>query len=169
MLKVESRSPLTFVDPRLGTALRGIAGSLIKHAERGEITAAIWNAVKKARAAQMGSSSYATEVTGKFKTMQEATEAWQGHYKRREQCELRTRRIAETLRGTSQEVEELRTEMDILRGGGLAATRLAVIDEADDVWYGAQCYMVAYQEQCQRAITTWSGQAKQATTIGQWR
>ena len=61
------------------------------------------------------------------------------------------------------------------RREGLAATRLAVMDEAGDVWYGARCYMVAYQEQCQRAIATWSGQAKRAggeqarTAIGQWR
>ena len=77
--------------------------------------------------------------------------------------------MAETLRGTSQEVEELRNEVGRVRGGGLAATKLAVMDEAGDVWYGAQCYVVAYQEQRQRAVTTWSEQAKQATIVKQWR
>ena len=37
------------------------------------------------------------------------------------------------------------------------------MDEAGDVWYGSQCYIVAYKEQCQRAITTWVQQAKQHT------
>ena len=74
--------------------------------------------------------------------MQEAIEAWQNHYNRREQCELRTRTIAETFRGTSPEVEELRTEMHRALREGLAATRLAVMDEAGDIWYGARprCY-----------------------------
>ena len=62
MLKVESRSPLTFSPlmlgkPRRGMALRAIAGSLMKHQDGGEITVAIWNAIKKARTAQKGSSS----------------------------------------------------------------------------------------------------------------
>ena len=77
--------------------------------------------------------------------------------------------MTETLRGTSQEVEELRNEVGRVQGGSLAATKLAVMDEAGDVWYGAQCYMVAYQEHLQRAITTWAWQAKQATIVKQWR
>ena len=43
--------------------------------------------------------------------MQGATEAWQHHYKMREKCELRIRTVTEALRGTQQEVEELRFEM----------------------------------------------------------
>ena len=39
------------------------------------------------------------------------------------------------------------------------------MDEAGDVWYGAQCYIVAYKEQCQRAITRWAQQAKQQTSL----
>ena len=87
----------------------------------------------------------------------------------REQCELCTRTVAETIRGTSREVEKMRNEVGRVRGGSLAATKLAVMDEAGDVWYGAQCCMVAYQEQHRRAIKTWSGQAKQATIVKQWR
>ena len=37
------------------------------------------------------------------------------------------------------------------------------MDEAGDVWYGAQCYIVAYKEQFQRAITRWAHQAEQQT------
>ena len=56
MLKVESRSPLTFSPltldkPQREMALRVIAGSLMKHQDRDE-TIAIWNAIKKARTAQ---------------------------------------------------------------------------------------------------------------------
>ena len=126
-------------------------------------------AIKKARTAQSGSSSYAAEVTGKFRTLHEAMGAWRIHYEMREHCELRTRTMAETIRGTSREVEELRKEVRRVQGEGLAAAKLAVMDEAGDVWYGAQCYMVAYQEQRQRAIATWLGQAKQAMTVKQWR
>ena len=57
MLKIESRSPLTFTNPHLGTVLRVIAGSSTEHPERGEPTAVIWNAIKAAHVAQTGSSS----------------------------------------------------------------------------------------------------------------
>ena len=169
MMKVESRSPLTFSPvtlgkPQVGISLRVIADKLMKHQGGGEITRAIWDATKRARTAQSGSSAYTTEVTGKFGTLYHATEEWQIHYRKREHCELRTRTIAEAIRGTNQEVEELRKEVLRAHGEGLAATRLAVMDEAGDVWYGAQCYVVAYQEQCQRAIATWLGQAKQTMT-----
>ena len=43
---------------------------------------------------------------------------------------------------------------------GLEATRLAVMDAAGDVWYGAQCYTVAYKEQCQQAIGAWARKTK---------
>ena len=87
----------------------------------------------------------------------------------REQCELRTCTVAETIRGTSREVEELREEVRRVQGEGLAATKLTVMDEAGDIWYGAQCYMVAYQEQRRTAITIWSGRVRQATIVKQWR
>ena len=173
-MKAESRSPLTFSPwtlgkPQRGISLRVIADSLMKHQVGGEITMAIWNAIKKARTAQSGPSSYTTEVTGKFGSLYEAMEAWKIHYENRDHCELRTRTMAETIRGTSLEVEELRKEVLRAHREGLAATKLAVMDEAGDVWYGAQCYMVAYQEQRQRAIVTWLGQAKPAMIVKQWR
>ena len=156
--KIVSRSPLTFVNPHLGTVLRVIAGRSHGHPARDEPTAVMWKAAKKQQTAMTGSSSYVTEVTGKFSSLQEATIAWQQHYEDRKQCPLRNHTIADTLRGTCSEVTELKIEIDKAQQEGLAATRLAVMDEAGDVWYGAQCYIVAYKEQCQRAIMRWTQQ-----------
>ena len=80
----------------------------------------------------------------------------------RERCELRICTVSEALRGTQQELEELRAEVGRSEKEGLEATRLAVMDEAGDVWYGAQCYMVAYREQCQQAVGAWVKKAKVA-------
>ena len=75
-----------------------------------------------------GSSSYVTEVTGKFSSLQEATIAWQQHYEDRKHCPLRNHTIADTIRGTGSEVTELKVEIDKAQQEGLAATRLAVMD-----------------------------------------
>ena len=106
MMKVESRLPLTFSPstlgrPQVGIALRVIADKLMKHQSGGEITRAIWNATKRARIAQSGSSAYTTEVTGKFGSLYHATQEWQIHYRKREHCEMRTCTIAETIRSTN--------------------------------------------------------------------
>ena len=61
----------------------------------------------------------------------------------RERCELRMRTDSEARRVTRQEVGELMLEMGRAQKEGLAATRPVVMDEACDVWYGAQYYMVA--------------------------
>ena len=65
--------------------------------------------------------------------MQGAMEAWQHHYKMRERCELRIRTVSEALKGTQQEVEELRLGMGRARNEELEATRLVVMDEAGGV------------------------------------
>ena len=38
---------------------------------------------------------------------------------------------------------------------GFDATLMAVADEAGDVWYGAQCYVIAYAEQAECALAGW--------------
>ena len=73
MLKIVSRTPLTFINPHLWLLLSIIRGSSPDHQVRDELASMIWKAVKKARVAQTGSSSYVPEVTGRRKTMQGAT------------------------------------------------------------------------------------------------
>ena len=57
---------------------------------------------------------------------------------------------------------ELRVEMERAKKEGFEATGLAIMGESGDAGHGAQCYMVAYKEQCQQAIGTWVGNAKVA-------
>ena len=82
----------------------------------------MWKAVKKQQTEQTGSSSYVTEVTGRFLSLQEATIAWQRHYEDRKQCPLQTHTIADTLHGTGSEVTELKAEIDKAQHKGLATT-----------------------------------------------
>ena len=57
--------------------------------------------------------------------------------------------------GTETEINELFAELDATRRYGFTNTAMAVADEAGDVWYGAQCYAVAYTEQAQRVLQGW--------------
>ena len=128
MLKIISRPPLTFINPHVWLLLSIIRGSSPDHEVWDDLASTIWKAVNKARVAQAGSSSCVTVVTGRLKTMQGATEAWQHHYRMRDRCELRIRTVSEAIKGTKQEVEELRVEMGRAQKEGFEATRLAVMD-----------------------------------------
>ena len=170
MLKIVSRTPLTFTadppfrgcPPQAWLLLSLIRDSSPDHQEPGELASKIWKLVKEVRVAQTGSSSYVTEVSGRLKSMQEAMQAWQQHYKRRDRCEMRTHTVSDALKDTQQELEELRVEVGRTEKVGLEATKLAVMDEAGDVWYGAQCYIMAYREQCQQAVGAWARKARVA-------
>ena len=96
-------------------------------------------------------------MTGKFGSMEQATKAWQEHYAQRlaRGCQRRNRLIEDAMQSTASEMSELFAELAYTTKVGFNATAMAVADEAGDVWYGAQCYAIAYTEQAERALAGW--------------
>ena len=131
-------------------------------------TDAIWRHVKQRRVLTTGSSSCITDVTGKYDSMATASAAWGVHYGKRLQsdCQRRTRLLNEAVLGTEAEINELFAELDATRRYGFENTAMSVADEAGDVWYGAQCYAVAYTEQAQRVLQGWKADMANATPAG---
>ena len=152
MAKVEERLPLTF-----GGNPEHLAVYRVLHLLSDKATDDIWRHLKQARVDATGTSSSLGEVTGRFNSVEQATEAWQAHYARRltQGCQRRNRLIDEAMRGTASEMVELFAELAHTTKVGFDTTAMAVADEAGDVWYGAQCYAIAYTEQAGRALTGW--------------
>jgi hypothetical protein len=63
--------------------------------------------------------------------------------------------VDDAVQGTASEMGELSAELKYTTEVGFDATAMAVADEARDVWYGAQCYAIAYTEQAGRALAGW--------------
>ena len=68
--------------------------------------------------------------------------------------------------GTYAEIAELFEELDATQQQGFKDMAMAVADEAGDVWYGAQCYAVAYTEQAQRVLNGWRDNMANDTPAG---
>ena len=156
IMKCTQRMPLTFANPALGTVLRIL---------NPEATAVMWAQTKRQRKAATGSSSYVTEVTGTFSSMDQARAAWHDHYHQRKQTNDRhcyNRTTQETVAATGSEMEELFIELDATLHQGFSESASAVSDEAGDVWYGTQCYTSAYIDQAHRAVSQWKAHATQA-------
>ena len=151
LLKCEERLPLTFG----GTAM--VAQGRILTALSAGATDEIWRHMKQQRVLATGSSSCITDVTGRYDSMAAASAAWGVHYSQRlkANCQRRNRLLSEAVLGTEREISELFAELDAARQYGFTNTAMAVADEAGDVWYGAQCYAVAYTEQAQRVLQGW--------------
>ena len=120
-------------------------------------TDAIWRHIKQSRVHDTGTSSCLSEVAGKFSDMGQATAAWHHHYAKRlvQGCQRRNRLMEEAIVGTASEINELFDELDYTKTTGFDATAMAVADEAGDVWYGAQCYAIAYTEQATCDVAGW--------------
>lgn len=156
--KCTQRMPLTSANPALGTVLRTL---------NPEATSVMWAQTKRQRKAATGSSSYVTDVTGRFSSIEQASAAWHDHYQRRKQtnatdryCYNRT--MKETVVATGSEMKELFIELDATLQQGFSKSATAVADEAGDVWYGTQCYTSAYVDQAHRAVAQWKAQTAQA-------
>ena len=151
LLKCEERLPLTF-----GSATMVAQGRILTALSAGA-TDEIWRHMKQQRVLTTGSSSCITDVTGRFDSMAAASAAWGVHYAQRlrSKCQRRNRLLSEAVQGTEREISELFAELDAARQDGFTDTAMAVADEAGDVWYGAQCYAVAYTEQAQRVLQGW--------------
>ena len=160
--KCEERLPLTFGSPSM-VALGKVITVL-----SAEATDDMWRYMKQLRVQDTGSSSCILDVTGKYDSMAAASAAWGVHYGRRLQgdCQRRNRLLSEAVLGTSAEITELFEELDATQQRGFESTAMAVADEAGDVWYGAQCYAVAYTEQAQRVLRGWRGNMVDNTPAG---
>ena len=152
MAKVEERLPLTF-----GGNPEHMAVYRVLHLLSEKATDSIWRHQKQARVDATGTSSCLGEVTGRFASVEQATEAWHAHYAQRltQRCQRRNRLVDDAVQGTASEMGELSAELKYTTEVGFDATAMAVADEAGDVWYGAQCYAIAYTEQAGRALTGW--------------
>ena len=108
------------------------------------------------------------DVTGQYYTMAEASAAWGVHYGRRLQsgCQRRNRLITDAVQATAAKITELFAELDITTRRGFTYAAMGVADEAGDVWYGAQCYAVAYTEQAQRAVHGWRANMEHNAPVG---
>jgi hypothetical protein len=162
ILKCEERLPMTFGSPEM-VAFGKLATLLSEDA-----TNAVWCYMKKRRALATGSSSCMADTTGRYYTMAEASAAWGMHYGRRLQsgCQRRNRLIDDAVQATAAEIAELFAELDITTRRGFTYAAMGVADEAGDVWYGAQCYAVAYTEQAQRVVHGWRANMQQNTPAG---
>ena len=92
IMKCTQRMPLTFANHALGTVLRTL---------NPEATAVMWAQTKRQRKAVTGSSSYVTEVTGTFSSMEQASAAWHDHYQQRKQTNVSdviSGQVGETIR-----------------------------------------------------------------------
>ena len=100
--------------------------------------------------------------------MAASSAAWGVHYGKRLQsdCQRRNRLLNEAVLGTAAEITELFTELDATKQHGFKDTAMGVADEAGDVWYGAQCYAVAYTEQAQRVLHGWKANMANNTPAG---
>ena len=100
--------------------------------------------------------------------MATASAAWGVHYGKRLQgdCQRRNRLLSEAVLGTAAEITELFAELDATQQHGFEDTAMGVADEAGDVWYGAQCYAVAYTEQAQRVLRGWKNNMADNTPAG---
>ena len=152
MAKVEERLPLTF-----GGNPEHLAVYRVLQLLSDKATDNIWRHLKQARVDATGTSSSLGEVKGTFNSMEQATEAWQAHYAQRlaRGCQRRNRLIEDAMQGTASEIGELFTELAYTTKVGFDATAMSVAYEAGDVWYGAQCYAIAYTEQAGRALAGW--------------
>jgi len=160
--KCEERLPLTFGAPSMVAI-----GKVIKVLSA-EATDDLWRYMKQQRVQDTGSSSCISDVTGKYDSMAAASTAWGVHYGKRLQgdCQRRNRLLSEAVAGTAGEIMELFVELDASQQHGFEDTAMGVADEAGDVWYGAQCYAVAYTEQAQRVLRGWRDNMADNTPAG---
>ena len=147
MRKCEERLPQIFGSTALG-ALGKVLCVLSSNA-----AAAIWRHVKVQQAAEKGSPTH-NVMPSTCDSMTAASAAWGMHYEQRLQqgCQRRNRLIEQALASTASEMIELFAELDVTTRSGFCATAVRVADEAEDVWYGAQCYAAAYTEQAQSVL-----------------